>query len=235
MKKYPWTVPTRAELNDILADDVIESTRIKVTAELIEPMLGTVPKNEKIFTDFVTEKMGNYQGKPLKTMQELDEEIESCPKEIDKTATGFHKDTFGVFIYNYMLLGNIKSNVFMLMCNGATKVLHYKKAADLFCKVYPRKIRFFTEDDTHLINSDGSLERSLRAKTPKGDRICLKKSDIINSGTRFKFEVKLLRNDRGLTTETIVNALKLGKHNGIGEWRGSGGYGKYKLLSLKYA
>jgi hypothetical protein len=28
--------------------------------------------------------------------------------------------------------------------------------------------------------------------------------------------------------------LKFGKYNGLGQWRGSGGYGKYKLLSVEY-
>jgi len=234
MKKYPWEVPTKGELKEILIDDPIESIEIKVTAELIELMLGTVPKNKKIFTDFVSEKMGEFQGKPLKTMKELDEEIESAPEDIEKTATGFHRDTFGIFIYNYMIIGNIKANLFVMMSNGQGKVLNYKKASDLFLSVNPRKIRFYRNEDEPLMQPDGSLERSLRAQTPRGERTFLAKSDYIEAKTRFKFNVKLFRNDRGLTPEMVVNALKFGKFNGLGQWRGSGDYGKYKILSLKY-
>ena len=36
---------------------------------------------------YVTEKMGNFQGKPLKTMEDLEEEIDSVPEDIEKTAT----------------------------------------------------------------------------------------------------------------------------------------------------
>lgn len=238
MKKYPWNVPTRVELNEIIVEDKIEKVDIKVTAELIEPMLGTVPKNKRIYSDFVAEKMGDFNGKKLKTIEEYDEEIESCPEDNEKTATGFHSDTFGIFIYNYMILGNIKSNLFVLMSNGVGKVLNYKKSGDLFCKVNPRKIRFYrTEglDEKILMEPDDSMERSLRAKTPKGDRTFLAKSDIVFEKTRFRFNVELLRNDRGLTPEMVVEALKMGKYNGLGQWRGSGSFGSYRILSLKYA
>lgn len=235
MKKYPWEVPTKSELKEILIEDPIESVKIKVTAELMEPMLGTVPKNKKIFTDFVSEKMGEFQGKPLKTMDQLEEEIDSAPEDLEKTATGFHKDTFGIFLYNYMIIGNIKANLFCLMSNGVGKVLNYKKSSDLFLSVSPRKIRFFREnEDCPLMQSDGSLERSLRAQTPRGDRTFLAKSDFVEAKTRFKFVVEVFRNDRGLTPEMIVHALKFGKNNGLGQWRGSGSYGKFKLISLRY-
>ncbi len=234
-KKYSWVIPTKGELKELLDEDQIESLTIKVTCELIEPMLGTVPKNPKIFTDFVTEKMGEFQGKPLKTMEELDEEIESCPDETEKAATGFHKDVFGLLIYNYMILGNIKSNLWILMCNGLGKVLSYKKSCDLFVKVGPRKIRFYRDaEEEPLMQPDGAIERSLRAQTAKGERVTLAKSDYVKEKTRFKFKVKLLRNDRGLDMEMLVNALKMGKENGLGQWRGSGNYGQYRILSLKY-
>lgn len=229
--KYPWTVPD--DLDALIANDTIEEVSIKVCAELLEPMLGTVPKNEKIFTKYVAEKMGDFQGHPIKTIEEYDEEVASVPEDIDGTATGFHTDDEGIFIYNYMILGNIKNNLFICMSNGQGKVLNYKKSADLFLNIYPRKIRF-KRGEEFLIKADDSLERSLRADTPKGPRTFLAKSDIINAGTRIKFEVKLMRNDRGLTPEMVVRALKIGKENGLGQWRGSGGYGKFKLLSVRY-
>lgn len=233
MKTRPWVVPSRAGLEDIVETNVIEEVEIKVTAEFIEPMLATLSNNKKIFTDYIAEKMGDYQGKPLKTMEELEEEIEACPESKEKTATSFPKDTFGIFMFNYMILGNIKANIFILMCNGAGKVLNYKKSADLFCKVGPRKIRFYRKNE-QLINNDSCLERSCRTRDKHGSRTFLAKSDTVEPKTRFNFNVRLLRNDRGLTTEILVNALKLGKENGLGQWRGSGGYGTYKILSLKY-
>jgi len=233
--KYPWNVPSKAELTEILSEDQMESVEIKVTAELTEAMLGTIPKNKKIFTDFITEKMGNFQGKPLKTMEDLEEEIDSVPEDIEKTATGFHQDTFGIFLYNYMILGNIKANLFVLMANGVGKVLNYKKASDLFLQINPRKIRLYRDEEKILMKPDGSLERSLRAQTPKGERTFLSKSDFVEAKTRFKFNVKIYRNDRGLTPEMVVEALKFGKKNGLGQWRGSGNYGQFKIISLRYA
>jgi hypothetical protein len=231
-----WIVPSRKELDEIVEDEnQIERIKIKISAKLIESMIGTVPKNKLIFTDFVQNKMGEFKGHPIKTAAEMDEEIESVPNACEKTATGFHNDVFGVFIYNYMILGNIKANIYCLTANGFCKVKAYKKSTDLFIKVYPRKIRFYRDDEEHPIQyADDTIERSIRAQTPKGDRVFLGKGDVINRNSKFKFEVELFKNNKGLTPEVLIEALKFGKHNGLGQWRGSGGYGKYKLLSVKY-
>jgi hypothetical protein len=235
LAKLPWVVPTKAELTQIIAENEIESIKLKFTAEFVEPMLGTVPKNKKIFTDFVQEKMGDFQGNSPKTEEEMQEEIESCPDACEKAATGFHSDVFGIFIYNYMILGNIKANIACLISNGICKITAYKKTADLFCKVGPRKIRFYRDkDEKPLMYADDTLERSIRAITAKGERVFLGKSDLIEKGTRFKFEVELIKNDKGFTPEILVQALKFSKNNGLGQWRGSGNYGQFKLLSVKY-
>jgi hypothetical protein len=236
LAKIPWVVPTKAELTEIIADDdQIEKVRLKFSAQLSEDMLGTVPKNKKIFTDFVQEKMGDFAGRPMKTAAEMEEEIESCPDACEKTATGFHSDTFGIFIYNYMILGNIKANIACLISNGQCKVNAYKKTSDLYVKVGPRKIRFYRdEEEKPLMYADSTLERSIRAMTAKGERVFLGKSDLVEKGSRFRFEVELIKNDKGLTPEVLVQALKFGKYNGLGQWRGSGNYGQFKLLSVRY-
>jgi hypothetical protein len=231
-----WIVPSRKELDEIIEDkNRIENVKIRFSSKLIEPMIGTVPKNKKIFTDFVQNKMGDFQGLPIKTEDEMKEEIESVPNACEKTATGFHSDVYGIFIYNYLILGNIKANIYCLMSNGFCSVKAYKKSTDLFVKVEPRKIRFYRNDEEHPIQyADDTIERSIRAQTPKGDRVFLGKGDVINRNAGFKFEVQLFKNNKGLTPEVLVEALKFGKYNGLGQWRGSGGYGKYKLLSVKY-
>lgn len=233
-KSYSWNVPTRAGLQEIVADNPFESVEISVTVELKEKLLGTIPNRKQVFIDHIADKMGDFQGKPLKTIEEYDEEVATVPKEVSDAATSFHSDTFGIYIYNYMLLGNIKSNIFCIMANGVCKVLHYKKTADLFCKVFPRKIRFIKDDDSTLFEPDGSFERSMRVDTIKGPRTFIAKSFYVEKKTRLKFNVKIYRNDRGLTPEVVVNALKFGKENGLGQWRGSGNFGQYKILSLKY-
>lgn len=236
MKKKPdWSIPSRKELQEFVRDKKdIERIKISVIIELIEPMLGTVPKNPNILTDFVTEKIGDFKGHPIKTEDELNQELETAPKEIDRCSTGFHRDTFGLLIYNYMILGNIKKNLFVLICNGHSRVWAYKQTADLFCKVYPRRIRPYREDAV-IMEPDGSIERSINIETYKERFNALTKSDILDKKTRFKFDIKLFRNDRGLDLETLVAALKHGEENGLGRWNASGGYGKYKIISLKYS
>lgn len=193
-------------------------------------MLGTVPQDKELFTNFVAEKMATYQGHPIKSEEDLDEEMDTYPE--GRGATSFHRDNDSVFIYNYMILGNIKANLKMLMDNGAIpKITNYKKVADLYLEVFPRRVRFHR--DGELIKTiDGTLERSIRGFTAKGERTFLSKSDYISEGARFSFQIKILRNINGMTPAAVVEAAKLGKIHGLGQWRGSGKYGKYRLINV---
>jgi hypothetical protein len=75
------------------------------------------------------------------------------------------------------------------------------------------------------------MERALRAMTAKGERTFISRSDYIDEGALFSFDVKLIKNKNYLTSTTLLKAIKLGEEYGLGQWRGSGGYGAYKILS----
>lgn len=227
-KKAVWKSISNKEIESMLEVDILTYETIKFSAVLIEPLLGTVPKDKELFTNFIAEKMGNFQGTKLKTMEDFEEELETVPE--GRGETGFHKDDDGVFIYNYMMLGNLKTNIKMLIDNGAIKkITNYKKACDLYIEIFPRRIRFH-RDSVLIKEAEGSLERSLRAVTPRGPRTFLTKSEMILEGARFSFQVKILKNVNGLTPEAVIEAVKIAKIHGMGQWRGSGKYGKYRII-----
>lgn len=207
------------------------SVTIKFNAVLCEKMLGTVPQDKELFTNFVAEKIATFQGSPIKTIEDHEEELETFPE--GRGATSFHSDKDSIFIYNYMVLGNIKANIKILMDNGAIpKITNYKRICDLFLEIFPRRIRFHRDGEL-LTKPDDTLERSIRGFTPKGERTFLAKSDVINEGARFSFQIKILRNINGLTPEAVIEAAKVGKIHGLGQWRGSGKFGKFRLISVK--
>lgn len=193
-------------------------------------MLGTVPSDPELFSNFVAEKMTTFQGYPIKGESEYNQEMSTFPE--GRGATSFSRDSESIFIYNYMLLGNIKANLKILMDNGAIpKITNYKKVGDLFLEVGPREIRFHRDGEL-IKEPEGTLERPIRGFTAKGERTFLGKSDIIREGARFSFQVKILRNINGMTPAAVLEAVKLGKVHGLGQWRGSGKYGKYRLINV---
>lgn len=213
-----WS-PTKKEITKIFDNDVVDFKKFHFEAELIRNFLGTVPRDKNIYSSYIAS---------LTEDKDLRKEEEGTIDEIEEKGwTGFHKDDDGVFFYNYMILGNIKANLKILIDSGSvTKVTAYKKVCDTFIKVYPRRIRFKGKK-----YPDGSMERSLRAMTAKGERTFISRSDYIEEKTKFEFELKLIKNKNNLTSTTLLKALKLAEEYGLGQWRGSGGYGQFKILS----
>lgn len=258
----PWKQSIK-ELRSIVEDDIytmVNYVSFDFSAEFTEACLGTVPKDPDIYKSFIASKM---QKKETVKVENLEEKMEEETETVDATGpdgerlskqeakgwTGFHKDDDGIFIYNYSLLGSIKANIRILNENGAiAKIKAFKKACDLCLVVDPRRIRFY-RDKNNILKPDGwekidaktykmmdapnCLERSLRASGPHGESVTLVRSDKIEAGTRFDFTIKILKNDMGLTPEALIKALKLAEICGMGQWRGSGGYGTYKINSVK--
>jgi hypothetical protein len=167
-----WS-PTIKSIKGVFDEDIFKSKNILTTvafkfkATVFEDVLGTVPKDKQIYETFIASKMSKIDGiekeeKEIRTA----EEVETVEEELaEKGWTGFHHDEKGIFIYNYMILGNIKANLQLLNNNGSIKkVTSYKKACDTCIKVYPRRVRF--KDGNRLVRDPhGSLERPLRAMT----------------------------------------------------------------------
>lgn len=184
----------------------------KVVIELIEPMLGTVPKDKEIYATFIATK--NPAGINVEEVQTV-EEVE------EKGWTGFHSDENGLFVFDYFIKGFIKNAGNVLKDELKVKALRGKISDYLF--VTPRKIYIGKA-------VDGVLERPLRAQTMQGQRVTLARSDYINAGARIEFNLKLLPH-KELTMDIIEELLKYGELQGLGQFR-NGGYGRFKVVEM---
>lgn len=247
-EKNSWKKPTENSLNEILNADVFDTVKYVILSfrgTFTEPCLGTVPKNEDVHTRHVAKDDGTESRKAQITEETETIDNKGLTDKEKQGYTGFWKDDDGIFVYNYWILGNIKANIETLVNNGAIKkIWKMKHFVDKTAQVFPRRIHFLgkPEADETVEDSNGlfklneasyTLERPLRADTMKGERVTVAKSDVVDVGTQFDFNIKLIYNDKGLTPEVITRAIKLGERYGLGQWRGSGGYGRYTVELLK--
>ena len=194
--------------------DIEERLNIKI--RLIEPLLGTVPKDPEVYKRFIATKAPDPTTgeKETETVEEIEE----------GGWTGFHRDENGLFIYNYMIKGFLKSACEVCMATGIIKKIPaYKKWIDLLVFVEPRRISLGKD------KPDGNLERPLRAMTAMGPRVTVCRSDYINAGTEIDFTIRILKNPK-ISQETVKQILEYGRYVGLGQWRGSGGYGKFEVV-----
>jgi hypothetical protein len=80
--------------------------------------------------------------------------------------------------------------------------------------------------------TDGSLlmnERGLRVQTPKGERTCLSRSEMVPPGTTMAFDLQIM--DKKLIP-SICELLEYGAFKGLGQWR-SGGNGSFAVKSAE--
>lgn len=179
----------------------------KVTIELITELLGTVPKNKEIYTDFIaTKNPSGVDNEEVATVEEIEE----------KGWTGFHSDAEGIFVYDYFIKGFFKNAGNVLKDSLKIKALRSKVNDYLF--IAPRKIYVGKK-------VDGCIERPLRAQTMQGPRVTLIRSDFIKAGTVIEFVVNLLPH-KELDWNVVYELLQYGELQGLGQFR-NGGYGRF--------
>lgn len=106
---------------------MLNITKYKVTIRLIEDMLGTVPKNKKVFSSFILDRQrkevkrqADLKGVPHANGQPVTEEsiatlMDVEPETIQETEergwTAFHADPMhGPFIFDYAIKGFLKES-----------------------------------------------------------------------------------------------------------------------------
>ena len=199
----------------------METEKRKFQIRLLEAQLGTVPKDPEIYKAYIENKARDIQKANNNGVAE-DESV-NVEKIEEKGWTGFHADDDnGLFIYNYMIKGFLKTAIQVLLESGSIKkITAYKSWIDKMVFIHPRKLYF------RLKEPDGVLERPLRAMTAKGPRVSLARSDYVDRGRTIDFEIELFKNSKGLNFEAIEKALEYGQYMGLGQWR-SGGSGRFE-------
>jgi len=190
----------------------IEARVYDLEIELVEPMLGTAPKNKEVYAAYIASKA------PKADLG--DEEVETAEDLEAKEAagwTGFHSDENGIFLYDYAIKGFLKESGNILKDALEIKGLRRKIADTVF--VSPRRI-YLKE------KPDGVLERPLKAETAQGPRVALARSDLVEAGLKFFCEIHVLH--KSPVTEKVLRAiLDYGALKGLGQNRNSS-YGRFK-------
>lgn len=189
----------------------MDAKKFKVRIELLEPMLGTVPKNKEVYAKYIATKAPDGEGA---------DEVESVVDIEEKGWTGFHHSKNGKpFIYNYMIKGFLKSAGNTL--KDQLKIKALKSKIDNFVFVGPREIALPDIEPE-------PLERPLRAMTAQGPRVSLARSDVIAAGTVLECEITLLKHGE-IKEKTLRSLFEYGQFKGLGQWRNAD-YGRFNFI-----
>ena len=189
---------------------------VPITLTFNTALLGTVPKDKNVYAAHILSKAREIDPDVAESELETVQEVE------EKGWTGFHEDEDGLFIYSYMIKGFLKSALEALMAMGdVKKIPAYKKWIDKLIFIEPRKLHF------GMAQPDGIEERPLRAMTAQGPRVTVARSDKIDAGRQIKCTIVFFENDKKITEEVIEACLGYGEYVGLGQWRGSGGFGQF--------
>jgi len=184
--------------------------KYEVELTLLEPMLGTVPKDKDVYAAYIKTK-GEDNDDEMDTIEEIEE----------KGWTGFHMKDGGPVIYNYMIKGFLKNacaTMNRVPKSKSKEVKAYKKVINGLVFVTPRLIPF----DLNGSKMD-TLERPLRAQTPKGERVTLARSDTCPVGSKLKFTITVLAQ---VSKPLLIEWLDYGEFCGLGQWRNAD-YGRF--------
>lgn len=199
--------------------------RLEVDLTFTNTMLGTKPKNVQLFEDYVAKlaPTADLTAEEMETAREMEAEI----KERSGT-TIFHRKNGKIFINDFMIRGFFKEKltVLKMIPDSSAEYLGTPRGKiDSLVFVTPREIFLNLPEGTDV----GILERPLRVDTMKGPRVSLARSETVPEGTTCKFTIEALSprvrgKDKHILEwkPLLIEALDIGKWNGIGQWRNSG-------------
>ena len=185
-------------------------------------------------TDFIVSKAeGDKTLSAAEVKAKKAEEITTLPdEELENASTLFHRDDDGPFLYSYMVNGFFKAacvamidsndedgEVFKKHTKEELKNIRltrwsYKSTINSMIRVRERKLYLNLPKGQDM----EFVERSLRAETMRGDRVCLARSEAAPEGTTVEFEIRCLNSK---LWDYIEEWLGYGDFGGMGLWRSS--------------
>lgn len=199
---------------------------MKIRIEFTEEALGMTPSNSEVLADWIASKAPD-----AKSMKEEIESVGTVGME-ERMMTVFPKTEEGEpFFWDYQIKGFFKDACgHMRKANGSacSKLKAYKKEIGGLIFPYPRQIIINkgVDEKTLII---GDCQRSLRASTPLGERICLAMSETVPAGSYMDLEITLLKDE---LEAMVKECLDYGKFYGISGWRSSG-KGRFEWVELE--
>ena len=197
----------------------IEVKKYNVVLTLTSEILGSLPKNREVASDYVLSK-GVEKG--LITQAEADAEVLTLEDLKEKGYTGFMSYEDKLCFGAYAIRGFLKNAATVL--KTTVDIKNPKSKIDNHVFVYPRYIPFIRENKP-IGAADGVIERPLKAMTMQGPRVSLAKSDMLQDATTLSFQLHVVAS-KDFTLKTLALLLSYGQYCGIGQWR-NGGYGRF--------
>ena len=214
--------------------------KMKVQQTFIDNILGSSPSDPEVYQTYIASKSPDKQ-KELEAIREAVNNI----KEDDGTDEGQDAPKYTIFpqhdgkrvIFPYQIKGMLKNAASACYrIGGKNKLTAFKGKID--------KLVFIKEDYIYYQLPEGTevtiLERPLRASTAQGERVALSASECLPKGTKIEFTMFILddtlyKDGKGKQEVShIMNWLKYGVVNGLGQWHNSGkGRYIYKVLDVK--
>jgi hypothetical protein len=200
-------------------------TEIDVTLVFTEPLLGSQPGDEEIFTTYMLGKRNEIDIKHGQNGNGK-EEVALLPAEDDlelKRSVFLRAENGDFVLSNHLMRG------FFKYAAGALKYMEGTHSQKL--TMYKHKISQFVWIDPRFIvlRPAGAMyhvDRPLRRETPFGPATALASSEALPANTSCKFTVQLLGG--GISAAHIEEWLKYGKYQGLGQWRGAS-YGRFRF------
>lgn len=191
----------------------------QMTFELLEPILGTIPKDRDVFKNFVASH--------TKTDEEAvraEEDVDRVAEEIEARGwTGFYENAAGhPVLMDYQFKGFLKNAGNIMKDVVGVKNLRSHIEQTVF--VFPRELELAEKPD-------GVLERPLRAMTMQGPRVSVMRSDRIDPGRQYTLDLRVLEKSK-VTEKVLKEVLTYGELAGLLQWR-NGGYGRFTVVSFE--
>lgn len=177
---------------------------------LTEDLLGSVPRNKEVYTDYVATKA------PVEADLELEGTM--VPDNLEEKGwTTFYQDEQGrPCLMDYQIKGFLKEAGNTIKEQLNFKALRSHIDNEVF--VFPRKVVLAEE-------IAGTLERPLRAMTMQGPRVTVVRSDFVKAETEIPVMLKVLDHSK-ITEDILREILAYGELKGLGQWR-NGSYGRF--------
>ena len=230
------------ELSKYAGDEISDSKQF-------EELKGIVRRYEEI-TGIKRDMPNDLEG-ILAYSLELETKFQKMVDEGEaEKSTCFMRDKDGrIMISTHMILGNLKENARIITScskDTAPKVFAYKtdigQSMALDCKPI-QQFALASKDILRRTNGQpmaGTVvkdekgqsepllyERPIRFKDKMGNEVtAIQMSEVLPEGTIFSMNLRL-RAGSIVDEAAIQYLLQLGKSNGLGQWRGSGGMGSY--------
>jgi len=233
--------------------------RKRVTIRFINDILGSAPANKQFYEKYLVSKLVKEIEKVEKKLEKAKDErereillekkadLEAQLAELpdiegneDEKLTVFYRAKYEDFdvpvIRAHQILGFLKE-----AANNFKDALGIKNARDKvskYVRIMPYNLYIYDTEiapENIVDDVDGIEERPLKAMTAQGPRVSIAKSEVIksNGDKLIQFEVWVYKN-KEISWE-ILEALmeEYGRVNGISQWRNSGYYGAFEVVSVE--